>query len=116
MERNESHLTAVALAYREGQVAPKVVAKGRGLIAQEIIKRAKEAGIYVHESSDLVSLLMQVDLDDRIPPQLYVAVAELLAWLYRLERGKTIHYLCMILIQCKIIRGNNNYANLESTI
>jgi len=37
----------------------------------------------------LVSLLMQVDLDDRIPPQLYVAVAELLAWLYRLERGKT---------------------------
>ncbi|WP_374567538.1 EscU/YscU/HrcU family type III secretion system export apparatus switch protein [Nitrosomonas sp.] len=89
MERNESHLTAVALAYREGQVAPKVVAKGRGLIAQEIIKRAKEAGIYVHESSDLVSLLMQVDLDDRIPPQLYVAVAELLAWLYRLERGKT---------------------------
>lgn len=89
MERNESHLTAVALAYREGQVAPKVVAKGRGLIAQEIIKRAKEAGIYVHESSDLVSLLMQVDLDDRIPPQLYVAVAELLAWLYRLEQGKT---------------------------
>lgn len=89
MERNESHLTAVALAYREGQVAPKVVAKGRGLIAQEIIKRAKEAGIYVHESSDLVSLLMQVNLDDRIPPQLYVAVAELLAWLYRLERGKT---------------------------
>lgn len=89
MERNESHLTAVALAYREGQVAPKVVAKGRGMIAQEIIKRAKEAGIYVHESSELVSLLMQVDLDDRIPPQLYVAVAELLAWLYRLEQAKS---------------------------
>jgi len=89
MTTNESYLTAVALAYREGQIAPKVVAKGRGLIAQEIIKRAKEAGIYVHESSDLVALLMQVDLDDRIPPQLYVAVAELLAWLYRLEQGKT---------------------------
>lgn len=86
---NESYLTAVALAYREGQVAPRVVAKGRGLIAQEIIKRAKESGIYVHESSELVALLMQVNLDDRIPPQLYLAVAELLAWLYKLEQGKT---------------------------
>lgn len=85
---NESYLTAVALAYREGQIAPRVVAKGRGLIAQEIIKRAKETGIYVHESSELVALLMQVNLDDRIPPQLYLAVAELLAWLYKLEQGK----------------------------
>lgn len=88
MMEDESYLTAVALAYREGQIAPKVVAKGRGLIAQEIIKRAKETGIYVHESSELVALLMQVNLDDRIPPQLYLAVAELLAWLYKLEQGK----------------------------
>ncbi|MEK7845227.1 MAG: EscU/YscU/HrcU family type III secretion system export apparatus switch protein [Pseudomonadota bacterium] len=88
MTGNESYLTAVALAYQEGQIAHKVVAKGRGLIAQEIINRAKEAGIYVHESRELVALLMQVNLDDRIPPQLYVAVAELLAWLYRLEQGK----------------------------
>ncbi len=86
MTGSESLPTAVALAYREGQIAPKVVAKGRGLIAEEIIKRAKEAGIYVHESSELVSLLMQVNLDDRIPPQLYIAVAELLAWLYRLDQ------------------------------
>ena len=86
MTGSESLPTAVALAYREGQIAPKVIAKGRGLIAEEIIKRAKEAGIYVHESSELVSLLMQVNLDDRIPPQLYVAVAELLAWLYHLDR------------------------------
>ena len=88
MMKADPNSTAVALAYREGQIAPKVVAKGRGLIAEEIIKRAKEAGIYVHESSELVALLMQVDLDDRIPPQLYVAVAELLAWLYRLEQSK----------------------------
>lgn len=88
MTKNDIPSSAVALAYQEGQIAPRVVAKGRGIIAQEIIKRAKESGIYVHESSELVSLLMQVDLDDRIPPQLYVAVAELLAWLYRLEHGK----------------------------
>ncbi len=87
---NDSYLSAVALAYREEQIAPKVIAKGRGLIAEEIIRRAKEAGIYVHESRELVALLMQVNLDDRIPPQLYVAVAELLAWLYRLEQSNTV--------------------------
>lgn len=76
---------AVALAYQAGMSAPQVTAKGRGLLAQAIIEKAREAGVYVHESPELVSLLMQVDLDQRIPPELYLAVAELLAWLYRLE-------------------------------
>jgi flagellar biosynthesis protein len=76
---------AVALAYGQSTGAPRVVAKGRGLIAQAIIERAKQNGVYVHESADLVGLLMQVELDQQIPPQLYLAVAELLAWLYRLE-------------------------------
>ena len=78
---------AVALAYSEIDAAPRVVAKGRGVLAEQIISRAHEAGVYVHESPELVSLLMQIDLDQRIPPQLYAAVAELLAWLYRLESG-----------------------------
>jgi len=82
--------TAVALAYREADAAPRVVAKGRGLVAEEIIARAREHGVYVHESPELVSLLLQIDLDQRIPPQLYVAVAELLAWLYRIERGEQL--------------------------
>jgi flagellar biosynthesis protein len=76
---------AVALAYGQSTGAPRVVAKGRGLIAQAIIDRAKQNGVFVHESSDLVAMLMQVELDQQIPPQLYLAVAELLAWLYRLE-------------------------------
>ncbi|OGT24493.1 MAG: flagellar biosynthesis protein [Gallionellales bacterium RIFOXYB12_FULL_54_9] len=80
-----SQQIAVALAYGQSQGAPKVVAKGRGLIAQAIIERAQQNGVYVHESEDLVGLLMQVELDQQIPPQLYLAVAELLAWLYRLE-------------------------------
>lgn len=87
--RPASRDEAVALTYSSGDAAPRVVAKGRGLIAQEIIERAREAGVFVHESPELVALLMQVDLDERIPPELYVAVAELLAWLYRLERGET---------------------------
>lgn len=76
---------AVALAYQTGDAAPKVVARGRGIIAQAIIDRAKEHGVFVHESQELVGMLMQVELDEHIPPQLYLAVAELLAWLYRLE-------------------------------
>lgn len=83
----EDRRSAVALAYLETDAAPRVVAKGRGAVAQAIINRAKEHGVYVHESPELVALLMQVDLDERIPPQLYRAIAELLAWLYRLEHG-----------------------------
>jgi flagellar biosynthesis protein len=89
MTTPDKRKSAIALAYQAGDAAPKVVAKGRGLIAQAIIERAKEHGVYVHESEDLVGMLMQVELDDNIPPQLYLAVAELLAWLYRLERGES---------------------------
>lgn len=76
---------AVALAYQTGDLAPKVIAKGRGLIAEEIINRAREHGVFVHESKELVALLMQVDMDQHIPPALYRVVAELLAWLYHID-------------------------------
>ncbi len=89
-DKPERRLEAVALAYAPEQAAPRVVARGRGLIAEEIIQRAREAGVFVHESPELVSLLMQVDLDAHIPPSLYVAVAELLAWIYRLEQGESV--------------------------
>ncbi|HXF45768.1 MAG TPA: EscU/YscU/HrcU family type III secretion system export apparatus switch protein [Burkholderiaceae bacterium] len=80
---------AAALAYdaedRRARHAPRVVAKGAGLVAEEIIERARAAGVPIHESRELVNLLAQVDLDRQIPPALYVAVAEVLAWVYRLE-------------------------------
>jgi flagellar biosynthesis protein len=79
------HAKAVALAYQAGDTAPRVVAKGRGLIAQNIIAKANENGVFVHQSKELVALLMQVELDRDIPPALYRAVAELLAWLYHIE-------------------------------
>lgn len=79
---------AVALRYdADAAGAPEVVAKGQGLMAEAIVARAREAGVYVHESPQLVQLLMAVDLDSQIPPALYTAVAELLAWLWRLEAG-----------------------------
>ena len=82
---DEVPATAVALRYADGDAAPVVVAKGRGAIAEEIVRRAREAGVFVHGSNDLVALLMQVDLDARIPPALYVAVAEVLAWLAHVD-------------------------------
>jgi flagellar biosynthesis protein len=86
MKNMENELKkAIALTYKEGQYAPQVVAKGRGVTAEAIIACAKEAGIYVHEAPELVSLLMQVDVDQHIPPELYLAIAELLAWIYWLE-------------------------------
>lgn len=90
MAETAPRMSAVALAYQAGEAAPQVVAKGKGIIAQEIIHKAREAGVYVHESPELVSLLMQVDLDQRIPPALYIAVAELLAWLYAMEQGNPL--------------------------
>lgn len=86
---NDPVREAIALAYSQTDAAPRVVAKGKGLIAEKIIARAKEHGVYVHESPELVALLTQVDLDEHIPPQLYMAVAELLAWLYRIEHGES---------------------------
>ncbi|HET9113259.1 MAG TPA: EscU/YscU/HrcU family type III secretion system export apparatus switch protein [Burkholderiales bacterium] len=87
----ESRLpSAVALAYQTGDAAPRVIAKGKGPIAEEIIARAKEHGIFVHESRELVALLLQIDLDQSIPPALYRAVAELLAWLYQIENGQNL--------------------------
>lgn len=84
------HQQAVAITYEAGTYAPKVVAKGKGIIAEQIIAKAKEHKVFVHESKELVGLLMQVDLDDHIPPELYLAIAEILAWLYRLESNNEL--------------------------
>lgn len=79
---------AVAISYQARSGVPRVVAKGRGQVAQQIISRARDAGVAVHQSKELVALLMQVELDDQIPPALYRAVAELLAWLYQIEASR----------------------------
>ncbi len=83
---NRAPLHAVALAYAQGDVAPRVVAKGSALLAEEILRRARESGVAIHTSRELLSLLMRVDLGRHVPPELYRAVAELLAWIYLVER------------------------------
>lgn len=81
----DNRQSAVALSYADKTKAPVVVAKGYGVVAESIMREARANGLYVHASADLVKLLMQVDMDQQIPPQLYLAVAELMAWIYRLE-------------------------------
>ena len=77
--------SAVALSYADKTRAPVVVAKGYGVVAESIMREARQNGLYVHASADLIKLLMQVDLDRQIPPQLYLAVAEVMAWIHGLE-------------------------------
>lgn len=86
---DEKRPQAVAIQYDDRSAAPRVVAKGYGTLAETIIQTAKDNGLYVHESTELVGVLMKLDLDQQIPPGLYVAIAELLAWLYELE-GKSM--------------------------
>ncbi|MVW69951.1 EscU/YscU/HrcU family type III secretion system export apparatus switch protein [Bordetella sp. 15P40C-2] len=76
---------AVALQYEAGQAAPKAIAKGNGAVAESIIRIARDNGVFVHQSPELVSLLMQLDLDQQIPESLYAVIAELLAWVYAID-------------------------------
>lgn len=77
---------AVALRYDEGDgAAPRVVARGRGEIAERILAAAAEHDVPVRQDADLLELLAVCDLDEEIPSELYGAVAELLAYLWRLN-------------------------------
>lgn len=74
---------AVALRYdREKEDAPKVVAKGQGKVAQKIIELAQKHGIPIKDDPDLVQVLSSLEIDEEIPSEIYVAVAELLAFVY----------------------------------
>ncbi|MFD2704823.1 EscU/YscU/HrcU family type III secretion system export apparatus switch protein [Salibacterium lacus] len=79
--------SAVALGYQaQSEQAPSVKAKGRGLIAEEIIERARENNIPVQEDPSLVELLSQLEINQSIPPELYEVVAEVFAFLYRVDQ------------------------------
>jgi flagellar biosynthesis protein len=80
---------AVALRYSGGQEdAPRVVAKGEGSLAEQIIEMARARGIEIRQDADLVSLLAAVPLDAPIPIEAYVAVAEILSYIYRRRGGR----------------------------
>lgn len=78
---------AVALKYApEAAAAPKVVAKGKGRVAEAIMEKAKEHGVPVQEDPSLVEVLSKLDIDQEIPPELYQLVAEVLSFIYRSDQ------------------------------
>jgi flagellar biosynthesis protein len=80
---------AVALQYEIGQDrAPRITAKGRGYVAEKIIELAKQHHIPLHEDREMVQVLDALDLDMEIPPELFRAVAEVLAFIYRMNKKK----------------------------
>ncbi|WP_258406193.1 EscU/YscU/HrcU family type III secretion system export apparatus switch protein [Shewanella aegiceratis] len=75
---------AAALRY-DGKSAPQITAKGEDLVAEEIIAIAKEAGIYIHQDANLSNFLQKLEIGEEIPKELYLLIAELIAFVYMLD-------------------------------
>jgi flagellar biosynthesis protein len=87
--RADKREKAVAMRYdQESNDAPVVTAKGEGLLARRIVEIARAADVPVVEDAALVSALLSLELGQEIPVELYEAVARILAWIYRLEKGE----------------------------
>ncbi|WP_163971210.1 EscU/YscU/HrcU family type III secretion system export apparatus switch protein [Oceanobacillus halotolerans] len=84
---NSNRKTATALQYdKDNMIAPKISATGKGLIAENIIETAKKNNIPIQEDPSLVELLAQLNINETIPEELYQAVAEVFAFVYRVDR------------------------------
>ena len=77
---------AIALEYDPDEVAPKIVATGRGKIAERIIEAAQEAEVPVHQDDKLADTLSKLDIGEFIPPELYEVVAEILVFVDQMEK------------------------------
>lgn len=80
--------TAVALTYDSGDDAPRVVASGKGRLAERIIEKAVESNVPLHQDGKLAETLAKLEIGDMIPPELYEVVAEILVFVDSLERIK----------------------------
>lgn len=92
MKDYESHSnrTAVALTYTKGEQAPKVVASGKGYMADKIIESARNSDVPLYEDDSLAKTLAKLDIGEMIPPELYSVVAEILVFVNNVDklRGK----------------------------
>jgi len=87
MKKNKTKTSAVSLQYNQGcDRAPKLTAKGQGWLAEKIIARAQEQNIPIKKDKDLMELLEKIDVGQEIPETLYKIIAELLAWVYHLNK------------------------------
>lgn len=88
MEKDNSKKTAVALSYTPDERAPKILASGKGYLAEKIIEKAKEAAVPLHEDEKLANSLSKIEVGDMIPPELYEVVAEVLAYVDECDKIK----------------------------
>ncbi len=80
--------TAVALEYDPNDAAPKVIATGKGIIAEKIIEKAKESDVPVHRDDKLADTLSRLEIGEMIPPELYEVVAEILLFVDNMDKIK----------------------------
>ncbi|MDD3173444.1 MAG: EscU/YscU/HrcU family type III secretion system export apparatus switch protein [Herbinix sp.] len=85
---NPKQKTAVAISYDPKDDAPKVIASGKGFLAQKIIEKAKEADIPLHKDEKLANTLSKLEIGNMIPPELYEVVAEVLVFVDQMDRIK----------------------------
>lgn len=90
-QKHMNRKQAVALKYNEKKMtAPVVVAKGEGIVAENIITKAKDFQIPIQEDTTLIELLSKLEINERIPEELYQVVAEVFAFIYQLDKQKNI--------------------------
>ena len=86
---NIANKQAVALKYdSQKDTAPRVVAKGKGHTAEHILEAAQKNSVPVYQNKTLVNMLMALDIDREIPPELYKAIAEVMAYVYKMDKAK----------------------------
>lgn len=87
-EKDFKDLTAVAVAYEPGEKAPKILATGKGEVAERIIEKAKENDVPLYKDNQLADTLSRLKIGDAIPPELYEVVAEILVFVDDMDRLK----------------------------
>ncbi|MDD6573274.1 MAG: EscU/YscU/HrcU family type III secretion system export apparatus switch protein [Thermoflexaceae bacterium] len=87
--KKEKSKQAVALAYNPGEEAPKIIATGKGALAEKIIEKAKEADVPLYRDDKLADTLSRLEIGDMIPPELYKAVAEILVFVDEMDKLKS---------------------------
>lgn len=85
-KEKEKVKSAVALEYNPDEEAPKIIATGKGILAEKIIEKAKESNIPIHQDEKLAKTLSKLEIGDMIPPELYNAVAEVLVFVDAMEK------------------------------
>lgn len=86
MKQDEKNLKAIALSYESGEQAPKVLATGKGYVAETILQRAREANIPIHQDEKVANALSELQLGEYIPKELYEVVAEILVFVGDMDK------------------------------